>query len=93
MCAWMIDEFGSHEQRKKLLPEVCAMNKLASYCLTEPAAGSDASNLQTRALRKGDHYIISGSKVRTCIDHAWQLLIPTILYYILVQIGIHKWGW
>lgn len=63
MCAWMVDEFGSDEQRAKVVPELCTMDRLASYCLTEPSAGSDAANLQTRAVKKGDQYILNGSKV------------------------------
>ena len=49
MCAWMIDAYGSDEQRRKWLPALCSMDKLASYCLTEPGAGSDAAALRTRA--------------------------------------------
>ncbi|MBK9083337.1 MAG: isobutyryl-CoA dehydrogenase [Rhizobiales bacterium] len=62
MCAWMIDAFGSAEQREKWLPSLCAMDKLASYCLTEPGAGSDAAALKTRAVREGDHYVLNGQK-------------------------------
>lgn len=62
MCAWMIDAYGSDEQRQKWLPALCSMEKLASYCLTEPGAGSDAAALRTRAERDGDHYIITGQK-------------------------------
>jgi butyryl-CoA dehydrogenase len=62
MCAWMIDAFGSAEQRAKWLPSLCAMDKLASYCLTEPGAGSDAAALKTRATREGDHYVLNGQK-------------------------------
>src|SRR4029079_14316277 len=51
MAAWMIDAFGSAEARKKFLPKLCTMNHFASYCLTEPGAGSDAANLSTRARR------------------------------------------
>src|SRR5512143_2920604 len=57
MAAWMIDAFGSAETRKKLLPKLCTMDHFASYCLTEPGAGSDAANLSTRARRAGDHYV------------------------------------
>jgi len=62
MAAWMIDAFGSAETRKKLLPKLCTMDHFASYCLTEPGAGSDAANLSTRARRDGDHYVLDGTK-------------------------------
>ncbi len=62
MCAWMIDAYGSDEQRRKWLPALCSMEKLASYCLTEPGAGSDAAALRTRAERDGDHYVLTGQK-------------------------------
>ena len=62
MCAWMIDNFGSEEQRRKFLPPLVSMEKLASYCLTEPGAGSDAAALRTRAVRDGDHYVLNGQK-------------------------------
>ncbi|MDE2364073.1 MAG: isobutyryl-CoA dehydrogenase [Hyphomicrobiales bacterium] len=62
MAAWMIDSYGSDEQRRKWLPALCTMEKLASYCLTEPGAGSDAAALRTRAVRDGDHYVLNGQK-------------------------------
>jgi len=62
MVAWMIDAFGSSELRQRFLPDLCSMAKLASYCLTEPEAGSDAASLRTRALREGDHYVLDGAK-------------------------------
>lgn len=62
MAAWMIDAFGSSEQRTIWLPRLCTMELLASYCLTEPGAGSDAAALRTRAVRDGDHYVINGQK-------------------------------
>lgn len=62
MCCWMIDRFGNEEQRKKYLPQLVSMEHCASYCLTEPNAGSDAASLQTKAVKKGDHYILNGSK-------------------------------
>ena len=62
MCAWMIDTFGSEEQRRRWLPGLCRMDKLASYCLTEPGSGSDAAALRTRAVRDGDHYVLDGQK-------------------------------
>jgi alkylation response protein AidB-like acyl-CoA dehydrogenase len=62
MAAWMIDAYGSDAQRHKWLPRLCSMELIASYCLTEPGAGSDAAALRTRAVREGDHYIVSGQK-------------------------------
>jgi alkylation response protein AidB-like acyl-CoA dehydrogenase len=62
MASWMIDRFGSDEQRRRWLPKLVTMEMLASYCLTEPGAGSDAAALKTRAVREGDHYVLSGQK-------------------------------
>jgi alkylation response protein AidB-like acyl-CoA dehydrogenase len=62
MVAWMIDAFASAEQRARWLPDLMTMERFASYCLTEPGAGSDAGNLATRAARDGDHYVLNGSK-------------------------------
>ena len=62
MATWMIDAFGGEPQRKRFLPKLCTMEHFASYCLTEPDAGSDAASLKTKAVRDGDHYILNGSK-------------------------------
>ncbi|RRO19309.1 acyl-CoA dehydrogenase [Saccharopolyspora rhizosphaerae] len=62
MCAGMIDRFGTDAQRARWLPQLCTMERLASYCLTEPGAGSDAAALQTRAVRDGDDYLLTGVK-------------------------------
>ena len=62
MSAWMIDAYGSQEQRTRWLPRLCTMELLASYCLTEPGSGSDAAALATRAVRDGDHYVLNGQK-------------------------------
>uniref|UniRef100_A0A673KGE8 short-chain 2-methylacyl-CoA dehydrogenase n=1 Tax=Sinocyclocheilus rhinocerous TaxID=307959 RepID=A0A673KGE8_9TELE len=62
MCAWMIDTFGNNEQREKFCPDLCSMQKFASYCLTEPGSGSDAASLLTSAKLQGDHYILNGTK-------------------------------
>ena len=62
MAAWMIDAFGSLAQRRRYLPKLCTMETLASYCLTEPGAGSDAAALRTSAKRDGDSYILNGAK-------------------------------
>jgi alkylation response protein AidB-like acyl-CoA dehydrogenase len=62
MAAWMIDAFADAPQRRRFLPKLCAMEHFASYCLTEPDAGSDAASLKTRAVREGDHYVLDGAK-------------------------------
>ncbi|MBK3776528.1 acyl-CoA dehydrogenase [Azospirillum brasilense] len=62
MASWMIDRFGNPEQRARFLPKLTTMEHFASYCLTEPGAGSDAASLRTRAERDGDHYVLNGSK-------------------------------
>jgi alkylation response protein AidB-like acyl-CoA dehydrogenase len=63
MCAWMIDSFGDAEQRAEWLPKLTTMEKIASYCLTEPGSGSDAGALRTTAKSEGNsHYVINGSK-------------------------------
>ena len=62
MACWMIDRFGDDAQRKAFLPKLMTMEHFASYCLTEPGAGSDAASLSTMATRDGDHYVLNGSK-------------------------------
>ena len=62
MAAWMIDRFGTAEQRARFLPKLTAMAHFSSYCLTEPGSGSDAAALATRAARDGDHYVLNGTK-------------------------------
>ncbi len=62
MCAWMIDQFGTKDQRQRWLPDICAMKKVVSYCLTEPGSGSDAAALRTRANRDGNQLVLNGTK-------------------------------
>lgn len=62
MASWMIDRFGDEELRKQFLPQLVTMQKIGSYCLTEPGSGSDAAALKTRAVRDGEHYVLNGSK-------------------------------
>ena len=63
MATWMIDRFGSDALRSKYVPRLCAADLIASYCLTEPGAGSDAASLRTSARQDGDDYVINGAKV------------------------------
>lgn len=62
MASWMIDTYGNEAQRQKYLPKLTTMEWIASYCLTEPGAGSDAAALKTRARRDGDVYVLDGAK-------------------------------
>ena len=62
MAAWMIDRFGSQGVKDKYLPSMVTMERIGSYCLTEPGSGSDAAALKTRAVRDGGDYVVSGSK-------------------------------
>ncbi|MBL8551827.1 MAG: acyl-CoA dehydrogenase family protein [Hyphomonadaceae bacterium] len=63
MCSWMLDTFGSDEQRRRFLPGLAKMDLIASYCLTEPNAGSDAASLRTSARADGNaHYVLNGAK-------------------------------
>jgi alkylation response protein AidB-like acyl-CoA dehydrogenase len=66
MCAWMVDAFGTDAQRKDWVPRLASMEAIASYCLTEPGAGSDAAALSTKAVKqgseKGADYVLDGVK-------------------------------
>jgi alkylation response protein AidB-like acyl-CoA dehydrogenase len=62
MASWMIDRFGADWVRNKYLPDLVTMDRMASYCLTEPSSGSDAAALKTKAVRDGDHFVVTGSK-------------------------------
>ncbi len=63
MATWMIATWGSDEVRAKWCPSLVTGEQLASYCLTEPGAGSDAASLKTKAEKKQSGYILNGSKV------------------------------
>src|SRR3546814_19774666 len=58
----MIDRFGAQAVKDKYLPSLIPMEQIASYCLTEAGAGSDAGSLKTKAVRDGNDYIVTGSK-------------------------------
>ena len=62
MVAWVVDRFASHDLQTRYLPRLATMDAVASYCLTEPGAGSDAAALTTRARRDGDGYVLDGVK-------------------------------
>jgi acyl-CoA dehydrogenase len=62
MASWMIDRFGGADIKARYLPQLITMEKIASYCLTEPGSGSDAAALRTTARLEGDHYVVNGTK-------------------------------
>ncbi|QFS83160.1 acyl-CoA dehydrogenase family protein [Roseivivax sp. THAF197b] len=62
MCAAMIDKFGSDAMKARVLPEAIPINKVLSYCLTEPGSGSDAAALKTRAQRTNEGFSLTGTK-------------------------------
>ncbi len=62
MVAWMVDRFAPQDLKDRFLADLVAMEKIGSYCLTEPGSGSDAAALRTSALRDGDHFVLNGTK-------------------------------
>ncbi len=62
MVTWMVSKYASDAQRERWMEKLTSMEWLASYCLTEPGCGSDAAALKTRAERRGDRYVLNGSK-------------------------------
>jgi isovaleryl-CoA dehydrogenase len=63
LCTENIFRNGSEEQRRKYLPDLIAGRKIGAIAITEPEAGSDALSMKTRAVRKGDRYIVNGTKM------------------------------
>ncbi|WP_417807074.1 acyl-CoA dehydrogenase family protein [Thioclava sp.] len=62
MCGGMIDKFGTEENKARWLPDLCSMEKIYSYCLTEPGSGSDAAALRTSAKRTDAGWVVNGTK-------------------------------
>lgn len=81
MVVWMIDRYGDQAQHAEFLPALVRMDHLASYCLTEPGAGSDAAALTTRAVRDGGDYVLDG--VKQFISGAG----ATDLYLVMARTG------
>lgn len=78
MATWMLCTWGSMEVHAQWAEQLASGQKLASYCLTEPNAGSDAGSLQTRAMRDGDDYIINGSKMFISGAGATDMLVAMV---------------
>lgn len=62
MASWMISSYADEDLKARYLPKLVAGELIASYCLTEPGAGSDAASLSTKAVRDGDDYVLNGAK-------------------------------
>jgi len=62
MAVWMLDTFASDGLKAHYLPQLVGMDKIASYCLTEPGSGSDAAALRTTAKLDSDYYVLNGTK-------------------------------
>ena len=62
LCTWMIDAFGSEEVKRRYLPGAMTMERVFSFCLTEPGSGSDSAALRTRAERTNDGWSLTGTK-------------------------------
>ncbi|HTN32191.1 MAG TPA: acyl-CoA dehydrogenase family protein, partial [Pseudomonas sp.] len=75
MASWMVARFADPALKAAWLPRMVSGELLASYCLTEPDAGSDAAHLSTRARRDGEHYLLDGSKSFISGAGATQLLL------------------
>ena len=65
LCSYPIYKFGSEEVKKRLLPALMQGNKIGCFALTEPGAGSDATAIQTSAVKEGNEYVLNGSKIFT----------------------------
>ena len=62
VAPYLVD-FGTKEQKKRLLPKMCSGEYITAICMTEPGAGSDVQSIRTSAIKKGDHYVMNGSKI------------------------------
>lgn len=63
LCAWPIYTYGTEEQKQRYLPALLAGEKIGAFGLTEPNAGTDAAGIQTKAVDKGDYWLLNGSKI------------------------------
>jgi alkylation response protein AidB-like acyl-CoA dehydrogenase len=73
-----IAKFGTEAQKKKFLPDLCAGRRVNAFALTEAGAGSDASSLLTAAVRKGDKYILNGTKIFITNAHVADVFMTAV---------------
>lgn len=62
LCQYVINTYGTEDQKEKYLPKLGNGEQLGAYALSEPQSGSDAANMRTFAENKGDHYLLNGTK-------------------------------
>jgi alkylation response protein AidB-like acyl-CoA dehydrogenase len=62
LACWIIARHGTEEQKRRYLPQLASGERRTGIALTEPAAGTDLQGIQTRAVRDGDHYVVTGTK-------------------------------
>ena len=62
LCQYVINTYGTEDQKEKYLPKLGSGEQLGAYALSEPQSGSDAANMRTFAENKGDHYLLNGTK-------------------------------
>jgi len=77
--------YGSDEQKRRLLPKMATGELIGAIAMSEPAAGSDLQGIKTTALRKGDHYVLNGSK--TFITNGWHADIVIVVAKTNPQAG------
>jgi alkylation response protein AidB-like acyl-CoA dehydrogenase len=75
VCAYPIYRFGSDAQRERYLRPLASGKWIGGFCLTEPQAGSDATNQKTRAVRDGDSYVLNGTKVWVTNAHVGKVFV------------------
>ncbi|OYW00590.1 MAG: acyl-CoA dehydrogenase, partial [Acidobacteria bacterium 37-65-4] len=75
VCQEPILRFGSEAQKRRFLPPLARGEQIGGFCLTEPGAGTDASALQTRAVRSGDRYILNGAKAWITNTHVGKVFV------------------
>ena len=62
VCGWPINEFGTEELKRRVLPRLASGERLGSFAVTEPGAGSDAASMQSTAVKEGTDWILNGEK-------------------------------
>lgn len=84
LVCWGLETYGNEEQKKKYLQKLATGESIGAFCLSEPEAGSDATSQRTRAIDKGDHYVLNGTK-------NWITNGSTADYYLVIaQTDVEK---